>query len=212
MSEKVKNRERAEPGAVDWVRIRAEYINGSESLAEIASRFGVPESTVRKHSTKGRWGEARKAAQEKIADKVSEELTEKKVKETVRRVEKCYKAADRLITKINRAIREVDKAQYCAESHEYKRQRKASADEDGEGFEITEKHLTREIRMQTYDTLVDTGKVSDIARSLSQLAQVLAGADEKGTNEDAQIIEIPAMTELEPPDEEQEDEENGSGK
>lgn len=211
MSEKVKNRERAEPGAVDWARIRAEYINGSESLAEIALRFGVPESTVRKHSTKGRWGEARKATQEKIADKVSEELTEKKVKETVRRVEKCYKAADRLITKINRAIREVDKGQYCAESHEYKRQRKTSADEDGEGFEITEKHLTRELRMQTYDTLVDTGKVSDIARSLSQLAQVLAGADDVKTNEGGGIIEIPAMTELDPPKEEDEGADNGSG-
>lgn len=212
MSEKVNNRERAEPGAVDWARIRAEYINGSESLAEIASRFGVPESTVRKHSTKGKWSEARKATQEKIADKVSEQLTERTAKETVRRIEKCYKAADKLLTKINRAIREVDKAEYTAESHEYKRQRKSTVEESGDSFDVSEKHVTRELRMKRFDTLVDTGKVSDIARSLSQLAQVLAGADEKGTNEDAQIIEIPAMTELEPPDEEQEDEENGSGK
>lgn len=44
-----------------WERIRDEYVNGSESYAQLAERYGVSEASVAYRSRVGKWRELRSA-------------------------------------------------------------------------------------------------------------------------------------------------------
>lgn len=53
--------------AIDWEAIKAAYAVGSDSLSEIAERFGVAQTAVSKHSSADGWVDARKTYRAKLA-------------------------------------------------------------------------------------------------------------------------------------------------
>jgi hypothetical protein len=50
----------------DWELIRKEYVNGKDSVRELALRFKVSENALEKRSAKGKWAEARRNMAEKV--------------------------------------------------------------------------------------------------------------------------------------------------
>lgn len=62
---------------VDWNTIKAEYIAGGISYRELAEKYGVSESTLKKKAAKEKWTELRNQAgtetELKIVDTISEE-------------------------------------------------------------------------------------------------------------------------------------------
>lgn len=70
--------------AVDWLRIKNDYINGLGSYRKLAEQYGVSVRTLAKHAKDDDWRGAREAhcnnvatnTQQKTADKISDALSD----------------------------------------------------------------------------------------------------------------------------------------
>lgn len=185
----------------DWAKIRAEYVNGTISLDALSEKYNVSQSAVKKHSASGKWSEERRKKAKNKADKVAEKLHDKDVKQTVKDIERCCKAAGRLIDKINKGIEEVDKDIYIS-TEERIFENSEIKGEDG-STDITKTKQKRQIKTTRYDTLVNTKKIAELSKSLLNIKQILTDIDNNSSDdENCGIIEIPAMQELHPPNEE----------
>lgn len=185
----------------DWAKIRAEYVNGTISLDELAKKYNVSQSAVKKRSANGKWSEERRKKAKKKADKVAEKLHDKDVKQTVKDIERCCKAAGRLIDKINKGIEEVDKDIYISTEEKVFENTETKSD-DG-STDIIKTKQKRQIRTTRFETLVNTKKIAELSKSLLNIKQILTDIDNNNSDdENCGIIEIPAMQELQPPEEE----------
>ena len=186
----------------DWAKLRAEYVNGSISLADLAKKYGVKISTLKKHSAEEKWSEECQQKRKSKADKVVDKLHDKDVNQTVKEIERCCKAAGKLIDKINKAINQVDKSYYVSFDDKTITSKETKG-EDGE-TDIINTKIQRKIRTKQYNALIDTKRIAELSKSLLNIKQILTGTEQQGEDENTGIIEIPAMQELEPPEESEE--------
>lgn len=172
----------------DWAKIRGEYVTTDISLKALAAQYGVSVGTIQKHSAKGKWSEKRKKLKADKAEKISDKLHERDVKQTVKDIERVCRAAGKLIDKINIAIAQLDKAVYVSEDKK-NISTKESTQEDG--TTVLDQTVKRSIRTRRYQTLADTKRMSEISKTLLNVKQVLTGED--GSADDTEgsgIIEI----------------------
>lgn len=182
-----KNRE------IDWAEVEAEYVNSAISLTALAEKYGISKSIVQKRSSKYKWGKKRERMRQDKAEKVSERLHEKDVIHTVKSIERCCKAADKLIDKINKAINQVDKQVYVSYENNVKKTR-VETEGDTE-VEYTERK--RQMKTKRIDALIDTKKISELSKSLLNIKQILTGEDGNADkSENSGIIEIVAASEI----------------
>lgn len=184
----------------DWAKIRAEYVNGNLSLSELSKKYDVKLSSIKLHSSKEKWVQERKKKQQRKADIIAEKVHEKDINKTVKDIERCCAAAGKLIDKINIAINQIDINSYISLDNK-KIKTKNSKGQDGE--EILEIIKTRNMKTQKIKTVADTKKIADLSKSLLNLKQVLLGFDKQDETEGVGIIEIPAMQELMPPEDDE---------
>ena len=184
----------------DWAKIRAEYVNSDISQKELALKYKVSRSALQKRSAQGKWNEERKQKKKKKADAVAEKLHDNDIKQTVKDIDRCVKSAGKLIDKINKAINEVDKAIYI--STEDKEIYITESKSDDGKTDITKTKHKRKFRTTKYDTLVDTKKLAEISKSLLNIKQILTDTDNSSDDEGGELIEIQAINEIKPPDEE----------
>lgn len=62
--------------AVNWRKIKAEYVAGGISQRELSEKWGVPFGTLQKRARVERWTAKRKAADERTVEKVSQKTAE----------------------------------------------------------------------------------------------------------------------------------------
>ena len=97
--------------AVDWLKIKNDYINGGGSYRKLAEKYGVSTRSIAVHSKAENWPEL-KAEQENITStKVLQETADVIVQKEVKRVERLLSISDKMIDKIERAVEELDLAQ-----------------------------------------------------------------------------------------------------
>lgn len=214
MSEKVKlNAQKAEsktrkkktdePELIDWATVKAEYVSGTMSAAKLADRYGISVSSISKKCASEHWQELRKQNQNKTASKIAEKINTEKVKKTVREIDRVVSVASKLITKLNRAVNELDKDEELIKK---KVTVKAEKSED-------EKTATAE-EEYSYDyakrkTLVNTKRAAQISKSLLNVRDILADYTTEQDEESALgIIEIPMQEVMQPPESEEQDGEN----
>lgn len=184
----------------DWAKIRAEYVNSDISLTALAKKYDVSKSAVQKHSAQEKWNEERKKKRKKKADAVADKLHDADVKQTVKDIDRCLKSAGKLLDKINKAISEVDKASYIS-TDEREIATSQSQAPDG-NTEITKIKKKRKLKTTRYNTLSNTKKIVELSKSLLNIKQILTDTDNSSDDEQSGIIEIQAINELKPPDEE----------
>ena len=63
--------------AVDWLKIKSEYVNGNISLRKLADMFSVSYSQVAKVAASEKWSEARKNQRIKIESATNQKTEEK---------------------------------------------------------------------------------------------------------------------------------------
>lgn len=182
---------------IDWKKIKAEYVTGEISLANIAKKYGVSASAVQKKSVKEKWAQEKRKQHKKAADKVAKKLNDKNVRKTVSDIERVCSAASKLIAKINRAIDEVDKREVV--TVKTKKTKTNGVNEKGQAQEVEE--TARETDIEIYKGLVDTKSIAEISKSLLNIKQVLAGTEQEESNKEINIIELPEMQLLTPPEE-----------
>lgn len=189
-----------EQKVIDWVQIKAEYISGTMSASKLAEKYGVSVYAIRKRSGKERWQELRKQNQSETANKIAEKINTEKVKKTVREIDRVVTVASKLITKLNRAVNELDKDEELIKK---KVTVKAEKSED-------EKTATAE-EEYSYDyakrkTLVNTKRAAEISKSLLNVRDILADYTTEQDEENALgIIEIPMQEVMQPPEDDEQD-------
>ena len=189
-----------EQKVIDWVQIKAEYISGTMSASKLAEKYEVSVYAIRKRSGKERWQELRKQTQSETANKIAEKINTEKVKKTVREIDRVVAVASKLITKLNRAVNELDKDEELIKK---KVTVKAEKSED-------EKTATAEEEYR-YDyakrkTLVNTKRAAEISKSLLNVRDILADYTTEQDEENALgIIEIPMQEVMRPPEDDEQD-------
>lgn len=69
-----RNKKEAEP---NWISIRTEYVTGKESLQEIAEKYGLSQSTIRKRSANESWVEQREQHRHNVGTLTAQKTAEK---------------------------------------------------------------------------------------------------------------------------------------
>lgn len=211
MSEKLKSQARKaesktrkmktnEPELIDWATVKAEYVSGTMSVAKLADRYGVSVSSISKKCASEHWQELRKQNQSETANQIAKKINTEKVKKTVREIDRVVAVASKLITKLNRAVNELDKDEELIKK---KVTVKAEKSED-------EKTATAEEEYR-YDyakrkTLVNTKRAAEISKSLLNVRDILADYTTEQDEENALgIIEIPMQEVMRPPEDDEQD-------
>lgn len=175
----------------DWAAIQAEYINTDISLPKLAEKYGVSFSTLRKRSASGKWSEKRKKTAAKKAERVTEKLLDKGVRQSVKDIERICRSAGKLIDKVNIAIAQIDKTIYIS----YDEQSTEEQAEERNGVTYSSMKKSRKMRTAQAKALVDTKRLADLAKTLVNLKEVLTGETGEADNtESSGVIEIAAAT------------------
>lgn len=211
MSEKVKlNAQKAESKTrkkktdeqelIDWATVKAEYVSGTMSAAKLADRYGISVSSIRKKCASEHWQELRKQNQNKTANKIAEKINTEKVKKTVREIDRVVSVASKLITKLNRAVNELDKDEELIKK---KVTIKAEKSEDEKTATAEEEYIYDYAKRKT---LVNTKRAAEISKSLLNVRDILADYTTEQDEENALgIIEIPMQEVMQPPEDDEQD-------
>lgn len=197
---KTRKKKTDEPELIDWATVKAEYVSGTMSAAKLADRYGISVSSISKKCASEHWQELRRQNQSETANKIAEKINTEKVKKTVREIDRVVAVASKLITKLNRAVNELDKDEELIKK---KVTVKAEKSED-------EKTATAE-EEYSYDyakrkTLVNTKRAAQISKSLLNVRDILADYTTKQDEENALgIIEIPMQEVMRPPEDDEQD-------
>lgn len=197
---KTRKKKIDEPELIDWATVKAEYVSGTMSAAKLADRYGISVSSISKKCASEHWQELRRQNQSKTASKIAEKINTEKVKKTVREIDRVVSVASKLITKLNRAVNELDKDEELIKK---KVTVKAEKSED-------EKTATAE-EEYSYDyakrkTLVNTKRAAEISKSLLNVRDILADYTTEQDEENALgIIEIPMQEVMQPPEDDEQD-------
>lgn len=97
--------------AVDWLKIRNDYINGGGSYRKLAEKYEVPLRTIALRGKEENWTALRETQRNKVATKLQQKTAEVIVKKEVKRMERLLSISDKMIDKIERAVEELDLAQ-----------------------------------------------------------------------------------------------------
>lgn len=189
-----------EQKVIDWVQIKAEYISGTMSASKLAEKYGVSVYAIRKRSGKERWQELRKQNQSETANKIAEKINTEKVKKTVREIDRVVAVASKLITKLNRAVNELDKDEELIKK---KVTVKAEKSEDEKTATAEEEYSYNYAKRKT---LVNTKRAAEISKSLLNVRNILADYTTEQDEENALgIIEIPMQEVMRPPEDDEQD-------
>lgn len=189
-----------EQKVIDWVQIKAEYISGTMSASKLAEKYGVSVYAIRKRSGKERWQELRKQNQSETANKIAKKINTEKVKKTVREIDRVVAVASKLITKLNRAVNELDKDEELIKK---KVTVKAEKSEDKKAATVEEEYRYDYAKRKT---LVNTKRAAEISKSLLNVRNILADYTTEQDEENALgIIEIPMQEVMRPPEDDEQD-------
>lgn len=197
---KTRKKKTDEPELIDWATVKAEYVSGTMSAAKLADRYGISVSSISKKCASEHWQELRKQNQSETANKIAEKINTEKVKKTVREIDRVVAVASKLITKLNRAVNELDKDEELIKK---KVTVKAEKSEDKKAATVEEEYRYDYAKRKT---LVNTKRAAQISKSLLNVRDILADYTTKQDEENALgIIEIPMQEVMRPPEDDEQD-------
>lgn len=197
---KTRKKKTDEPELIDWATVKAEYVSGTMSAAKLADRYGISVSSISKKCASEHWQELRKQNQSETANKIAKKINTEKVKKTVREIDRVVAVASKLITKLNRAVNELDKDEELIKK---KVTVKAEKSEDKEAATVEEEYRYDYAKRKT---LVNTKRAAEISKSLLNVRNILADYTTEQDEENALgIIEIPMQEVMRPPEDDEQD-------
>lgn len=197
---KTRKKKTDEPELIDWATVKAEYVSGTMSAAKLADRYGISVSSISKKCASEHWQELRKQNQSETANKIAKKINTEKVKKTVREIDRVVAVASKLITKLNRAVNELDKDEELIKK---KVTVKAEKSEDKKAATVEEEYRYDYAK---HKTLVNTKRAAEISKSLLNVRNILADYTTEQDEENALgIIEIPMQEVMRPPEDDEQD-------
>lgn len=221
MSDKLKSQARKaesktkkktdEQELIDWAAVKAEYVSGTMSAAKLADRYGISVSSISKKCASEHWQELRKQNQSETANKIAKKINTEKVKKTVREIDRVVAVASKLITKLNRAVNELDKDEELIKKKVVKVEKSEDKKTAEEEYSYDYEKTATVEEEYSYDyakrkTLVNTKRAAEISKSLLNVRDILADYTTEQDEENALgIIEIPMQEVMRPPEDDEQD-------
>ncbi len=94
--------------AIDWIKLKNEYIHSKISYRKLAEKHKISESSVKKRGKAENWGLLRKEKYTKITAKVSQKTEEKITEDKVKQIIDIIDLSDKLALKIDKAIGQLE--------------------------------------------------------------------------------------------------------
>lgn len=208
---KTRKKKTDEPELIDWATVKAEYVSGTMSAAKLADRYGISVSSISKKCASEHWQELRKQNQSETANKIAKKINTEKVKKTVREIDRVVAVASKLITKLNRAVNELDKDEELIKKKVVKVEKSEDKKTAEEEYSYDYEKTATVEEEYSYDyakrkTLVNTKRAAEISKSLLNVRDILADYTTEQDEENAlSIIEIPMQEVMRPPEDDEQD-------
>ena len=149
---------------INWIDVRTEYITTLTSYRKLADKYGVSFRTLSERAKQEGWRDARAAFRENLVTKAVQKAENRQAD----RMARIDKAADRLLSKIERAIDELD---LVIVTDKVKVKEVEYADPEGRGKPVKEVVEERET-VKTVSVMVDRAGLRMITAALRDLKEV----------------------------------------
>lgn len=165
--------------AVDWLKIKNDYINGGGSYRKLAEKYGVPFGSLRSRAEKENWLELKKEQLHKISTKTAQKTADAIVKKEVKRAERMMGIHDQLLDKLEQAVSELNMAQVTN-----KRKTKVIEYKNGERPDKpTKETITENEEILAVASIVDRKGLQQISLALKALWDI-SGEHEAGKEDE----------------------------
>lgn len=161
--------------AVDWLKIKAEYVNGNISLRKLATKVEVSYSQLAKVAAAEKWNEARENQRIKIESKQNQKIAEKIAEKEANRITRLLSLSDQLSDRIEQAIQELDRAQV---THKTKTRVLEYKDLDAPG-KPTKETIQEEEQILAVASIVDRKGLQQVAAALKAAWDIAGAAPEQ---------------------------------
>lgn len=162
--------------AVDWLKIKNEYINGGGSYRKLAEKYGVNKDTIATRAKAEGWAKRRQTQTDKIQTATLQKTAEKIAEREANRTARLLTLADRLSDKLEQAIAELD-------SHAVVNKHKTRVIQYGDAK--TPGKPTREIvdereEMVVVQSLIDRRGLQQVAAALKNIKDTISVPNDDG--------------------------------
>lgn len=175
--------------AVNWGKIRNEYINGYISYRKLAEKHEIPFNTLRDVALKENWFDKRKIQREKIVTKTAQKTAEKIAEQESDLAANINKAANELLNKLNIAIAQTD---LYIERTKTRVPKKVRDKKTGEEYTAWQEEET--IRLTQKDG-INVGSLKQLTSALKDLQSIQLGMGEDSGDSEQAIMFVEDITE-----------------
>ena len=154
--------------AVDWLKIKTDYISGLGNYRELSEKYGVSQSTIRKRAAAEKWSDAKETQRNKIGTKLEQQTAEIIVEQEANRVTRLLSLSDRLADRIEQAIQELDQMQV---THK-KKTRTVEYKDHGAPGKPTKEIVSEEEQLLAIQSIVDRKGLQQVASALKNLWEI----------------------------------------
>lgn len=167
--------------AVEWLKIRNDYVSGGGSYRKLAKKYGVSESSIYARGKAEEWVRLKKEVQSKTAAKTLQKIAESESKKEADRITRLLNLSDQLSDKIEQAISELD---ICLAKKKTKTKTIEYKDYDAPG-KPTREVIDEIEEVLEYKSTVDRLGLQQVATALKAVKDVVQISTD-GTGDDNQ--------------------------
>lgn len=164
--------------AVDWLKIKNDYINGGGSYRKLAEKYGVSFGTLRSRAEKEKWPALKEKQLHKISIKTAQKSAEKIAEKEANRIVRLLELSDELTDRIEQAILELDQTQV---THKVKTRTLEYKDPTAIGKPTKEK-IREEEKVLAVHSIVNRKGLQQVAAALKTVWDI--AGDEKANQPD----------------------------
>lgn len=150
--------------AVNWKKIRSEYIRGGTSYRKLAKKHGVAITAVEKKGRAEKWPELRKAADREAAARSVDKIAETQAARAAR----FQSIADRLLDKLEQAVEQLDSVA-VTRKEKIKEIEYGNADRPDKP---TKETIREEEKVVECATIIDRKGLRDVAAALRDIREI----------------------------------------
>nr|DAI35530.1 MAG TPA: Protein of unknown function (DUF1804) [Caudoviricetes sp.] len=164
--------------AVDWLKIRNDYINGGGSYRKLAEKYSVSFATLRDRAIKENWKSARDRQRNKVVTKTEQKTAEKIAEQEADRIARLLSMSDRLGEQLDRAIGELNR-QMVRSKVKY---REIEYNDPGAPGKPTKETINEEEAIEVVEGTIDRLGLQQISVALKNLRDVISSVDTGDTD------------------------------
>ena len=153
---------------MDWESAKAEYIAGGTSYRKLAEKYGVTLAVLRSVAQREEWVKLRTQAQHRANTEIVRSVGKKKAKTTVDKLKRVSDLTDKLLDKLEQAIKELDIQLY----KDVVKEKVIEYNNELRPDKPTKETIHEEEKVIEVKTIVDRSGLKAIASSLRDIKEI----------------------------------------